>query len=140
MSAEYNEYLAHHGVKGMKWGQHIFSKQAESEKQSGRREKPESKTWKAKDAGNLSDEELRRRLTRLQQEKQYTEMTASKATKARKWIMKTAGKVLVATAIGALASSTRKGYDSVLKGASDISYDSIKRESGAVQYTPKPKA
>ena len=121
MNLEYNTYLAHHGVKGMRWGisimagknvaKNVASKDARNESSS--KKKPESSTWKAKDAGNLSDEELRKRLTRLQQEKQYKEMTASRATRARKWVAKTAGKILVATAIGVLATSARTKYTSM---------------------------
>lgn len=119
MSLEYNAYLAHYGVPGMRWGHRkdTYKKEAEKASRLTARKKPESKTWKAKDAGNLSDEELRRRLTRLQQEKQYKEMTASRATRARKWVAKTAGKVLVATAVGVLAKSASNAYTNIAKDA-----------------------
>lgn len=113
MSLEFNTYLAHYGVKGQKWGVRRFQNEDGTLKIAGRlrsKNKPESKTWKAKDAGNLSDDELRRRLTRLQQEKQYKEMTASRATRARKWVARTAGKILVATAVGVLAKSATNAY------------------------------
>ena len=113
MNLEYNTYLAHHGVRGMRWGEHHMAGKnvaKEVAKKDALTKKPESSTWKAKDAGSLSDEELRRRLTRLQQEKQYKEMTTSRAAKARKWVAKTAGKILVTTAIGVLASAARTKY------------------------------
>lgn len=135
---EYDRYLAHYGIKGQKWGIRRFQNEDGSLKNPFRRKTPESKTWKAKDAADLSDEELNRRLNRLNREKQYKEMTASRATKARKWIAKTAGKILVATAVGALAGVARKGYDSILKGSVDIPANAIKLDSGAIQF-PKPK-
>lgn len=118
MGLEYNSYLAHHGVRGMRWGQHLMAgKNVKEKPKVPRKQKPESSTWKAKDAGNLSDEELRKRLTRLQQEKQYKEMTASRSARARKWVAKTAGKILVATAIGVLATSARTRYTNIAQEA-----------------------
>lgn len=137
VNLEYGEFIAHYGVKGQKWGIRRFQNKDGTLKNPFKKKKPESQTWEAKDASYLSDDELRRRITRLQQEKQYKEMTASRATKARKWIAKTAGKILVATAIGALAGVARKGYDSILKGSVDIPANAIKLDSGAIQF-PKP--
>ena len=121
MYQEYTDYLAHYGIKGQKWGVRRFQNEDGSLKNPLRRPKPESKTWKAKDASTLSDDELRRRLTRLQQEKQYKEMTASRATRARKWIAKTAGRVLVATAIGVLAKAATENYTSMAKDVGILS-------------------
>lgn len=118
MNMEYESYLAHHGVPGMRWGYRKDKYKNAAGKLAGlhqNRKKSESSTWKSKEAGNLTDEELRRRLTRLQQEKQYKEMTASRATRAKKWIGKTAGRILVATAVGVLAKSASNAYTNMAK-------------------------
>ena len=82
--------------------------------------KPESSTWKSKDAPYLSDAELNRRNSRLQREQQYKQMTKSRKKKAAEWIGKTAGAVFVATAIGVLKGKMNQAYkakiDSFLKG------------------------
>lgn len=138
MSLEYDTYLAHHGIKGMRWG-HRKDKYKEAAQRHRRR--PESSTWKPKEAGNLSDEELRRRLTRLQQEKQYKEMTAGRAARARKWIGKTAGKVLVATAIGVLAGSARNAYTNMAKdiGMLPLSAAEVDARASAPSSIPKKR-
>lgn len=73
-----------------------------SESKPSKKEKPESSTWRSKDASRLSDAELNRRNSRLQREKQYREMTQTKGQKAAKWLKRTASAILVATAIEAL--------------------------------------
>lgn len=72
--------------------------------------KPESKTWKSKDASRLSDAELNRRNSRLQREQQYRQMTESKAHKAGKWIARTAGAILVASAIEVVKNKMKDKY------------------------------
>lgn len=77
---------------------------------NGRVERPESSTWKSKDASKLSDAELNRRNSRLQREQQYRNMTKSNKRKAAEWIGKTAGTILVATAIGVLKGKATQAY------------------------------
>lgn len=115
MSLEYNTYLAHHGVKGQKWGLRRYQNEDGSLTAAGKdryakKSLSESETWTGTDPRDLTDDELRRRLTRLQQEKQYKDMTATKAAKVRKWVGNVADKVLVATAIGVLAKAASTKY------------------------------
>lgn len=138
MSLEYDNYLAHYGVKGQKWGIRRFQNEDGTLKNPFRKQKPESKTWKSSDVSNLSDEELNRRLNRLNREKQYKELTASRATKVRKFIVKSATNILVATAVGALAGHARKQYNSIIESVANVPTDTITRDSGAIQF-PKPK-
>lgn len=142
----YNEYLAHYGIKGQKWGIRRYQNEDGSYTDLGRRlrnavarPKSESSTWKAKDAGSLSDDELRRRLTRLQQEKQYKEMTASRAAKARKWISKTAGKILVTTAIGVAASVATYKYKSMAEGLGVLPSTAAKVVETTADFTKKTR-
>lgn len=71
----------------------------------------ERRNWKPSDAKNLSDEELRRRNTRLQQEQQYKSMTRNKAAK---FIADTAKAVLLTAAIGVLKSYAAKKMNAAL--------------------------
>lgn len=73
--------------------------------------KSERRNWKPSDAKNLSDEELRRRNTRLQQEQQYKTMTRNKAAK---FIADTAKAVLLTAAIGVLKSYAAKKMNAAL--------------------------
>lgn len=129
-------FLCHYGVKGRsgKAGAGFWYKNGELTPEGYRhyygngaakgkiqkREKPESSTWKSKDAPYLSDAELNRRNSRLQREQQYKQMTKSRKKKAAEWIGKTAGAVFVATAIGVLKGKMNQAYkakvDSFLKG------------------------
>lgn len=81
-------------------------------KGSNKKEKPESDTWKSKDASTLSDAELNRRNSRLQREEQYRRMTDNKDMKKRalKWIGATASTILVAAAIDAAKNKMNKNY------------------------------
>lgn len=66
-----DEILAHYGVKGMKWG--VRRKRGSDGKASAGTEKP-----KAKD---LSDDELRKAVSRMQMERQYNDLVKGKSGK-----------------------------------------------------------
>ena len=99
---EGNDFLIHYGISGQRWGLRRFQnedrtlteegkkryskenreerkakKKAEKQAKKEAREaaKPESATWKAKDARFLDDAELNRRNSRLQRERQYIDLT-----------------------------------------------------------------
>lgn len=122
MAKEYSNYLVHYGVKGQKWG--IRRYQNEDGTLKNPKRKLESSTWKSKDASNLSDEELNRRNSRLQRENQYKQLTQSKASKALKWLGRTASTILVVSAIGAakgkMAGTYKTGIDTVSAKASSL--------------------
>ena len=138
----YSDYLAHYGVKGQKWGIRRYQNEDGSYTDLGRRlrkklgagkekrKPPESSKWRAKDAGYLSDEELRKRITRLQQEKQYKEMTASRLTKTRKWVAKTAEVVLVGTAVAALKGVVKTKYEGFLDSKAALPLDATNVAKG----------
>ena len=126
VTKEYADYLAHYGILGQKWGvrryqnedgsyteagkQRLASEKGLTKKDGGSKKKPESSTWKSKDAPYLSDEELNRRNSRLQRENQYRSLTEPKRAKALKWIKTTASTILVASAIGAMKGGMSKNY------------------------------
>jgi hypothetical protein len=61
------EFLQHHGVKGMKWG--IRNKR--TSKKGASSDKPRAR--------DLSDEELRKAVSRMQMEVQYNKLVGSKS-------------------------------------------------------------
>lgn len=117
MGAVYEDYLAHHGIKGQKWGLRRFQNEDGSYTQEGRerygRNRPESSTWKSSDVGALSDAELRRRLTRLNQEQQYKNLTMTRGDKVKKFLVESGKTILVATAVSMLAGGVKARYKKV---------------------------
>lgn len=87
-------YLYHYGVKGMKWG-------VRKDKTSSGLIKPKKKS-RRQIASEMSDDELNRRISRLNREKQYLDLTAPRYVKA--------GKRIVEGIIIAAAVTTAKGY------------------------------
>ena len=111
------DHLEHHGIKGQKWGIRRFQNYDGTLK----RKKPESSTWKSKDAGNLSDDELNRRNSRLQREQQYREMTRSKGQKFLKGLGKAATAVLLTTLTTAASESMKnKIYKPMMNNAAEF--------------------
>ena len=139
------DYLAHHGIVGQKWGIRRFQnadgtltekgkkrRNLANESERRRNRPPESKSWKSNEASYLTDEELRRRNSRLQQERQYSQLTESKGKKfARsagnlakstgKWIGSTTNKIFVASLIGVLGGVMASAYkDTIAKRGADF--------------------
>lgn len=86
-SLKREDYLAHHGILGQKWGVRRFQNPDGTLTEEGKKryndDTPESETWKKDEAKKLTDEELRRRNNRLQSERQYWDLTTSQAEKDR---------------------------------------------------------
>ena len=96
------------------------------------RTRMELSTWKSKDAGYLSDEELNRRNSRLQRENQYRQLTEPKRAKALKWIKTTASTVLVASAIGASKGRMSKAYTGFMAKYGSKLLSWVKRKGASV--------
>lgn len=110
MTSEYSNFLAHYGVKGQKWGVRRYQNPDGTLKKAGqRREKPESRRWKANDASRLSNEELDRRNTRLQKENQYRQ-NIENAHPVKKEIKNAAKKILLYSAVGVMSGIMAKNY------------------------------
>lgn len=89
--------LAHHGIKGMRWG--VRRKRSGSTKAA--------KTTYSKAPGRLSETELKRRIGRMELEKKYSEMNASAKSPGKKYasnLLDSSGKQVVAGVVGTAVS------------------------------------
>lgn len=75
-------YLEHYGVKGMRWGV-----RKAREKSSGVRRKKASTKPKRR-VRDMSDEELRKAISRLEMEKKYKELTTPQKSKGQSFVNK----------------------------------------------------
>lgn len=67
--------LFHHGIKGMRWGIRRTKKQLD--RAAGRTAKSKLSSDKTNDPKSLSDDELKKRIRRLQDEKTYRDLLKS---------------------------------------------------------------
>lgn len=88
----HTDELYHYGVLGMKWGKR------RSEAELARARKSRAKN----DAKTLSDDELRKRVNRLQLEQQYSKLTGTDVSKGKQY----AKKILAAATVTATATTT----------------------------------
>lgn len=95
---EVEAFLAHYGKKGMRWGVRNGSP-------SGKRTKKDSpNTVYKKDAKRLSDQELQKRIQRLEREKRYNDLNSQTTTTGKTEVQKiltNSGK----TALGSVATA-----------------------------------
>lgn len=77
MSARGQEFLSHHGVKGMKWG---------VRKRSGGKSSSTARTTFKKPPRKLSNEELQRRIKRMETERKYNSLNAGDKSKGRAFV------------------------------------------------------
>lgn len=84
-----NNELYHYGVLGMKWGvrrARSGSSSKTGKKQSAYEHEDYSQTHSKKSVKSMSDAELRRRLNRLQMEKQYKDIQPRTINKGKKYV------------------------------------------------------
>lgn len=107
------DFIAHFGVKGMRWG--VRRSRKELARESGKKETDESSSTPTRTVGpkskrnskvklnEMSDAELRQRLNRMQMEKQYAELTSPKANP-----FVSAGKKVASNVVKGVAEQTLK--------------------------------
>lgn len=78
-----NNELTHYGILGMKWGTRRASSQSSGGGNKGSSDKPQKKTAK-----DMSDDELRKVVNRLQMERQYSQLSSSKISKGKEYAQK----------------------------------------------------
>lgn len=119
-----NNYLSHHGIKGMKWGVRRTPEQLGHRISSGVK-KAKSKVISSKnkkkkqsdDVKNMSDEELRRRINRIQMEKQYKQLTKKEISPGQKFAKDVVVGAAKQTAQQYASKAMTKGVEALLKAA-----------------------
>lgn len=98
MTMSVDEFIEHHGVKGMRWGQRRSRSSAVS--------KPTVRTKFEKAPTRLSDAELNRRVKRMEVEKRYNDLNKKDVGEGHKFasdILKNTGKTVATTLLAGAA-------------------------------------
>jgi hypothetical protein len=83
--SESEEFLAHYGVPGMKWGKHNKSKEP-ARVLNPSKDHSEAQGLKKKHVSEMNNDELRKLTARMQLEKQYKDLTPSTVNKGKKQV------------------------------------------------------
>lgn len=92
-----NDELYHHGVMGMHWGHHRGSVKGSTSQKPAKR-----------DVSKMSDEELRKRVNRLQMEQQYKSLSSAKVGKGKEYAQKFMKAATTAAAVSTTAITLYK--------------------------------
>lgn len=104
-----NNELTHHGVLGMKWGVRRSPAQLARARGSS---KSKSDNSDKKSAKNMSDDELRRVVNRLQMERQYSQLSQSNVSKGKNYAQKV---IKAGTTVAAVTTTALTIYNNAEK-------------------------
>ena len=108
----YPTELYHHGVLGMHWGVHRSRSLSSSSRSRSQKKRKGLATEKT--THEMSDEELRSKINRLQMEKTYAALTAKQQSPAVKWISDVVSTAAKQTATTYVAKFMSKGMDAII--------------------------
>lgn len=130
--------LAHHGIKGMKWGvrrteAQLARARGESlDSSSGTKSKKASTSSRSKSVSEMSDDELSRAVRRLQLEQQYRQLNPKKVSAGKRFADKVMKDVVIpaatTTARNILQTVMKRELDRVLKFDTGNNYDREKKK------------
>lgn len=130
--------LAHHGIKGMKWGvrrteAQLARARGESlDSSSGTKSKKASTSSRSKSVSEMSDDELSRAVRRLQLEQQYRQLNPKKVSAGKRFADKVMKDVVIpaatTTARNTLQTVMKRELDRVLKFDTGNNYDREKKK------------
>lgn len=98
-----NDYLAHYGVLGMKWGVRKDKKSSGVKKRRSRK----------KELKSMSDDELRKKINRLNMERQYKDLTKTNLEKGKDYVMGIASTSYKAATTAALTAAIAARYKKI---------------------------
>lgn len=96
----FDEFIEHHGVKGMRWGVRRSRSRVSSSKKTA------TKTTFQKTPNRLTDAQLNTRIKRMELEKRYKELNKNDVSEGKKFtsdVLKSSGKQVATTLIAGAA-------------------------------------
>ena len=129
------EFLEHHGVKGMKWGVRRFvSTPSKSSRISVDAQEKEKRKVAVKNRRTMSDAELRKRIERLKLEREFKSLTKEDLAPGRKCVSE-----ILATSGKKVASIAAAGTMSYAIKVAMTKEFNLKEAAGYIAANPNKK-